>query len=248
MNVWLNFLIDSLAFGAVFMYGSTGEILTEKAGHLNLGIPGIMCMGGAGGCLVLNMIAKSNLPGFLIVILGVAGALAMAMLMVFANCTSQRDKDLDAIHKYEGTIDFATSKVDIPTGETLVKMYVGFANNYPTDSLAPMYLMKAADVAMNIKRGDIAIKYLDRVVKDYPDYDKLADCYFMRGCVSETVLVNVNVESAQEMYEAAKEAYELFLMQYPNHPLAADTRTIIQNLSLSDEEIIKMIMEKNMAH
>jgi hypothetical protein len=36
-------------------------------------------------------------------------------------------------------------------------------------------------------------------------------------------------------------------MQYPNHPLAADIRIIIQNLSLSDEEIIKMIMEKNMA-
>ena len=81
MNVWLNFLIDSLAFGAVFMYGSTGEILTEKAGHLNLGIPGIMCMGGAGGCLVLNLIGKSSLPGFLIVMLGIAGALAMAMLM-----------------------------------------------------------------------------------------------------------------------------------------------------------------------
>ena len=81
MNVWLNFLIDSLAFGAVFMYGSTGEILTEKAGHLNLGIPGIMCMGGAGGCLVLNLIGKSSLPGFLIVILGILGALAFSMLM-----------------------------------------------------------------------------------------------------------------------------------------------------------------------
>ena len=81
MNSWLNFLIDSLAFCATFMYGSTGEILTEKAGHLNLGIPGVMCMGGAGGCLVLNLIGKSNLPGFLIVILGILGALAMGMLM-----------------------------------------------------------------------------------------------------------------------------------------------------------------------
>ncbi|MBE5777622.1 MAG: ABC transporter permease [Clostridiales bacterium] len=81
MNVWLNFLIDSLAFGATFMYGSTGEILTEKAGHLNLGIPGIMCMGGAGGCLVLNLIGASNLPGFVIVILGILGAFAMSMLM-----------------------------------------------------------------------------------------------------------------------------------------------------------------------
>ncbi len=80
MNIWLNFLIDSLAFGATFMYGSTGEILTEKAGHLNLGIPGIMCMGGAGGCLVLNMIGKSSLPGFVIVLLGILGALALSML------------------------------------------------------------------------------------------------------------------------------------------------------------------------
>ena len=80
MNIWLNFLIDSLGFGATFMYGSTGEILTEKAGHLNLGIPGVMCMGGAGGCLILNMIGKSSLPPFLIVILGILGSFIMAML------------------------------------------------------------------------------------------------------------------------------------------------------------------------
>ncbi len=80
MSIWLNFLIDSIAFGATFMYGSTGEILTEKAGHLNLGIPGIMCMGGAGGCMMLNLIGKSNLPPFLIVILGIIGSVAVAML------------------------------------------------------------------------------------------------------------------------------------------------------------------------
>ena len=81
MNIWLNFLVDSLAFGATFMYGSTGEIITEKAGHLNLGIPGIMCMGGAGGCLVLNLIGKSGLPAPIIVILGILGSLTAAMLM-----------------------------------------------------------------------------------------------------------------------------------------------------------------------
>ena len=81
MNIWLSFLIDSLAFGATFMYGSTGEILTEKAGHLNLGIPGIMCMGGAGGCLMLNLVAQSSLPGFMVVILGIMGSAFLAMLM-----------------------------------------------------------------------------------------------------------------------------------------------------------------------
>ena len=81
MNVWLNFLIDSLAFGATFIYGSTGEILTEKSGHLNLGIPGIMCMGGAGGCLMLNWIGQSSLPPALIVVLGTLSAFVAAGLM-----------------------------------------------------------------------------------------------------------------------------------------------------------------------
>ena len=80
MNVWLDFLITSLAFGATFVYGSTGEILTEKAGHLNLGIPGIMCMGGAGGCLALSVVGKSEMPGFLIVLLGILGALLFSVL------------------------------------------------------------------------------------------------------------------------------------------------------------------------
>ena len=71
MNIWLNFLIDSRAFGATFMYGSTGEIISEKAGHLNLGIPGIMCVGGAGGCLLLNIAGNKGLPPFLLVIIGV---------------------------------------------------------------------------------------------------------------------------------------------------------------------------------
>ena len=81
MSIWVNFLIDSLAFGATFMYGSTGEILSEKAGQLNLGIPGVMCMGGAGGCLVLNLIGRSSLPGFLIVLLGILGSFVMGLLM-----------------------------------------------------------------------------------------------------------------------------------------------------------------------
>ncbi len=63
------------------MYGSTGEIITEKAGHLNLGIPGVMCMGGAGGCLMINLCVKAGFPPFLIVLLGILGSFIMGVLM-----------------------------------------------------------------------------------------------------------------------------------------------------------------------
>ena len=37
-----SFLPRAVMQGIPLLYGSTGEILTEKSGNLNLGIPGIM--------------------------------------------------------------------------------------------------------------------------------------------------------------------------------------------------------------
>ena len=47
----VSLITTAVSFGTVIMYGSMGEILTEKSGHLNLGVPGIMYMGGIGGLI-----------------------------------------------------------------------------------------------------------------------------------------------------------------------------------------------------
>ena len=49
--MFLTFLQSALRMSAVFIYGSTGETLTEKSGNLNLGTPGIMCLGAVGGVM-----------------------------------------------------------------------------------------------------------------------------------------------------------------------------------------------------
>ena len=82
MNYVIDFLINAIALGMTFLYGSTGEIITEKVGHLNLGIPGIMCVGAAGGCaMVQTLVIAGNVPGFLIVLLGILAAFLSAGLM-----------------------------------------------------------------------------------------------------------------------------------------------------------------------
>lgn len=81
MNVFWDYILASVAFGTTFLYGCTGEILTEKSGHLNLGIPGIMCMGGACGCLTLKMVCNSGMPPVLIVILAILAAFVGGILM-----------------------------------------------------------------------------------------------------------------------------------------------------------------------
>jgi len=49
------FFVSAISIATVLLYGCVGEIITEKAGHLNLGIPGIMCIGTAGGCLGVSL-------------------------------------------------------------------------------------------------------------------------------------------------------------------------------------------------
>ena len=45
------FLKQAIIQGIPLLYGSTGEIITEKSGNLNLGIPGIMYIGGISGII-----------------------------------------------------------------------------------------------------------------------------------------------------------------------------------------------------
>ena len=47
----ITFLVSAIKFGMVLLFGSTGETITEKSGHLNLGLPGVMCVGTAFGCV-----------------------------------------------------------------------------------------------------------------------------------------------------------------------------------------------------
>lgn len=46
MEQFLTLFHSAIVFGTVILFGATGEILTEKSGSLNLGVPGIMYLGG----------------------------------------------------------------------------------------------------------------------------------------------------------------------------------------------------------
>ena len=48
------FIVAAISMGVVYLYGSIGETIIEKGGNLNLGIPGIMCLGALGGVLGVN--------------------------------------------------------------------------------------------------------------------------------------------------------------------------------------------------
>lgn len=48
-NAFLKFIVAAVLTGTPLLYGTAGEVLTEKSGNLNLGVEGMMYMGGAMG-------------------------------------------------------------------------------------------------------------------------------------------------------------------------------------------------------
>ena len=73
---------SSVLFGTVILFGALGEILTEKSGNLNLGVPGVMYLGGIAG-LSASFIYETNTedPNAAIsVILALIASITVSML------------------------------------------------------------------------------------------------------------------------------------------------------------------------
>ena len=83
------FIPRAVMQGIPLLFGSTGETITEKSGNLNLGIPGIMYVGGIGGVIgafLYEQAAKGNMNGFLALLFPMLGCLLGSALMGALYC------------------------------------------------------------------------------------------------------------------------------------------------------------------
>lgn len=80
MAILIGWIVQAAIFGCVVMYGAVGETITERAGHLNLGTPGIMAIGGAFGFIGAYSYENSvtNPTPFLLVIIPLLSAFLAA--------------------------------------------------------------------------------------------------------------------------------------------------------------------------
>lgn len=100
----LTFLVSAIRLGMAFLFGSTGETITEKSGHLNLGIPGVMCVGASCGCyaeyLYLNAF-KINASPFLAVLIPiiatVLGGALMGLIYCFLTVTLRANQNVTGL-------------------------------------------------------------------------------------------------------------------------------------------------------
>ena len=77
MNTFINFFNAAVLAGTPLLFGTTGEILTQKSGNLNLGVEGMMFMGAVSGLasvFLLELTLGVAIAGPLAVVLAIVGA------------------------------------------------------------------------------------------------------------------------------------------------------------------------------
>ena len=102
----LAFIPRAIVQGIPLLYGSTGEIITEKSGNLNLGIPGVMYVGGISG-VIGSFIYERSLtdpsaanPVLIILIpmlCCLAGSLLMGLLYCFLTVTLRANQNVTGL-------------------------------------------------------------------------------------------------------------------------------------------------------
>ena len=102
---FVSFIPRAIVQGIPLLFGCTGETLTEKSGNLNLGLPGVMYVGGISGVigafLYEQSVGSAGANGFLAVLIPLAccllGSLLMGLLYCFLTVTLRANQNVTGL-------------------------------------------------------------------------------------------------------------------------------------------------------
>ncbi len=168
--------------------------------------------------------------------------LLLSIVAIISGCTpSDQHKELRVLEgRYESLLN--TDKMfDVDTIKTvsskLAQKYLDAVKQAPEDERAPEYLFQAAALyEPNYMNPDYAINLYLQLIDQYPQNPLCAEALFRVAYIYHNVLHSLN---------EAKKFYELFIRKYPEHELVISARSEIDNLGLSPDSLLRMIIPQN---
>lgn len=163
---------------------------------------------------------------------------SVLFLHISVSCKTDTKEQLSAQIKDMEQQLFENNKgvIDSKEAANIINLYCKFADGFPEDERSASYLFKAADVSINVFHSPKTIELFDRVITEYPEFEKAPQALFLKAFTYENYLNDL---------EEARASYELFLLKYPDHSFANDAQVSLDNLGKSPEEIIKAFNESN---
>ena len=131
------FLISAIRLGMMLLFGSTGETITEKSGHLNLGLPGVMCVGASCGCyaeyIYLSNCGEKVIPVLAVIIPMIAtfiGGAFMGLIFSFLTVTLRANQNVTGLALTTLGVGISDYMID-KTGDIYIKGALYFKASLP---------------------------------------------------------------------------------------------------------------------
>ena len=160
---------------------------------------------------------------------------------LFIACGSNNEEIVDTLSQ-EALMDSIDSldlslredlKFDTTKSNKMVTWCLEYANRFPEDSLAPVYMLKMAQIQINGGEFDQGLATLDSIIELYSGFEDVAICQYLKGQAYEQ----------NQQYDKAREAYMLFVTNYPDHYLTPDTRKMLPLVGLTPEEQLQKVLD-----
>jgi len=157
------------------------------------------------------------------------------IILFFTSCKDEQTLLKEKIDRLESSFFEERNQQVIPH---LMNSYATYRKNYPEDSLNAEYLFHAAEIYR--MEGDPlrAISCYHQVFTQYPLSEKQPVALFMEGFLYENELSDLL---------KAKEKYQLFLANFPDHSLYKDVTFSLANLGKNAETLLQEILAKKAA-
>jgi tetratricopeptide (TPR) repeat protein len=179
-----------------------------------------------------------NLVGFILL-----------LAIVFTGCSSEQTPTVHGTEpsKQESRVahlyflaakltDDVTLETDSLVAVELLNKSVAYANEYPADTAAADLLWMGQGAARGLENFTMALVLVDRLISEYPDYEKRAHCLYLKAYLLDFHL---------NLPEDARKAYQDLIDTYPKYTSVMQARERLQYIGLDDQELMRMLEEKN---
>ena len=161
----------------------------------------------------------------------ITSSVLLTVIICFVSCTSRQDRLIARINELEKKM--AEDSLSIPDKElmgNLIALYAEFGEKFPENEKAADFLFSAGRLSMSGNQPDKAIGFFDTIIKNYPNYNKLPDCYFLKAFVYDNQLSNLPL---------ARKTYEDLIEKYPKHELSYQASQLLLILGKDLEEVVE---------
>lgn len=140
MNMLVNFLAAAVLTGTPILFGTVGEIITEKAGNLNLGVEGMMSIGAICGFYAgykTNSVILAMVAAFI-------GGMGAALIYALLTVTFKANQNVTGLTLTIFGIGFANFFGDFirtQSGQQVLKLSTGFS-----EKLSAIHIAGLSDI------------------------------------------------------------------------------------------------------